>query len=221
MLWSMKNLDEYTILTTDGERKPLLTTLFDEATWECRYLIVKPEGFSPTPVMIAFTAMNSPNRVAHTLPVELTAQQVKNSPTIVMNMLMTPSTQQRLNACYTLYQYWALSGYATSSLPVALISSPELPQPEATIFHDTRELLTMTVSANDGDIGTVHDLIVADDAAWAIRYLVINSNLGELGQIVWIPPELTESVNWKESRIVVDISLDQVDTELTTQPQGV
>lgn len=219
MLWSFKNLLEYTILTTDGMREPIVSALFDGALWELRYLIVKPEGFSPTPVMIALTAMRSPNQVARALPTELTAQQVKNSPTIVMNMLMTPSTQKRLNECYALYQYWALSGYASSSLPLALLSGPETQQPETTTFRDTHGLLAMTITAIDGDIGMVDD-VIADDETWAIRYLIINGNPSEGDKTAWIPLELVNSVNWEAQHITIDVSCNHVKTSLTAQPQG-
>lgn len=219
MLWSLKKLLKYTLLTTDGKHEHVVTTLFDEAAWALRYLIVKPEGFSPTPVMIAVTAMNAPNWVAGSLPLELTMEQVNNSPTIVMNMLMTPSTQKRLNECYALYQYWALSGYASSSLPLALIASPEIRQPETTTFRDMRDLLTMTITAHDGTVGTVDDVMM-DDEIWAIRSVVVNGNSGELGKSALIPPELIEAVDWQEQTMTVDVSLNHIRTAPTTQPQG-
>lgn len=218
MLWSSNKLRDYTILTRDGEHAPVVTTLFDEAAWEFRYLIAKPDEVSPAPVMIASTALKAPNRAARALPTALTAQQVKNSPTIVMNMLMTPSTQKRLNACYPLYQYWAMSGYATSSLPLALIGASDLPQPRPATFRDVQALLTMTLFASDGAVGPVRDVIVADDG-WAVRFLAVANQHGKSDEIVWIPPKTFKSIEWDDRRIAVDISRQQIRQQFGTPPQ--
>lgn len=202
MLRSLDTISRYDILTSDGERRGVVTTLFDTAVWELRYLIVNSGGFSPTPVMLACPATEAPHEAAHVLPVALTADQVDNSPTIVMNMVMTPSTQKRLNECYALYQYWALSGYASATLPLALIASPEVGPPKATVFRDAQTVVSMSVAAAGGVVGTVEDVMV-DDELWDMRTVLVRRSGGPSGKLMRIPVKAIERVDWDAGTLAI------------------
>jgi sporulation protein YlmC with PRC-barrel domain len=55
------------------------------------------------------------------------------------------------------------------------------------------------VQAEDGEIGHVKDILV-DDKAWAIRYLVIDTEKWWAGKKVLVSPEWLTHVTWGESK---------------------
>jgi sporulation protein YlmC with PRC-barrel domain len=55
------------------------------------------------------------------------------------------------------------------------------------------------VQAEDGEIGHVKDILV-DDRAWAIRYLVIDTEEWWAGKKVLVSPEWLTRVTWGESK---------------------
>ena len=61
------------------------------------------------------------------------------------------------------------------------------------------------VQAADGDVGVVSDFII-DDATWAIRYLVIDTQSWLPGRHVLISPQWIERVSWSKSRVLISLS---------------
>jgi sporulation protein YlmC with PRC-barrel domain len=60
-------------------------------------------------------------------------------------------------------------------------------------------LMGYAMEAEDGEIGHVKDVLV-DDKAWAIRYLVIDTEKWWDGKTVWVSPEWLTRVTWDESK---------------------
>jgi sporulation protein YlmC with PRC-barrel domain len=56
-----------------------------------------------------------------------------------------------------------------------------------------------TMQAEDGEIGHVKDVLV-DDKAWAIRYLVVDTEEWWGGKTVWVSPAWLTRVTWDESK---------------------
>ena len=60
-------------------------------------------------------------------------------------------------------------------------------------------VLGHAVRAEDGEIGRVKDVLV-DDNAWAIRYLVVDTQEWWAGKKVLVSPEWLTRVTWDESK---------------------
>ena len=56
-----------------------------------------------------------------------------------------------------------------------------------------------TIQAEDGEIGHVKDVLV-DDRAWAIRYLVVDTEKWWEGKTVLVSPQWLTRVTWDESK---------------------
>ena len=65
------------------------------------------------------------------------------------------------------------------------------------------------VHATDGDIGHVENLL-ADDANWGIRYLVIATRNWWPGKVVQLAPYAVKDIDWFGEHIDMNVSRDQV-----------
>jgi hypothetical protein len=72
-------------------------------------------------------------------------------------------------------------------------------------LRSTHHVRGYHVQAVDGDIGVVSDFII-DDATWAIRYLVIDTQNWLEGRHVLISPQWIERVSWIKSSVLVSLS---------------
>ncbi len=60
-------------------------------------------------------------------------------------------------------------------------------------------IMGYAMQAEDGEIGHVKDVLV-DDKAWAIRYLIIDTEKWWAGKKVLVSPEWLTRVTWGESK---------------------
>ncbi|MFH1807494.1 MAG: PRC-barrel domain-containing protein [Pseudomonadota bacterium] len=72
-----------------------------------------------------------------------------------------------------------------------------------------KDLEGYTVSATDGDMGTVVNFLL-DDERWVVRYLVVETGVFLNGQRVLISPISFGSVEWQTQRFHVDLTMDRV-----------
>jgi sporulation protein YlmC with PRC-barrel domain len=67
------------------------------------------------------------------------------------------------------------------------------------------------MQAEDGEIGHVKDVLV-DDKAWAIRYLVVDTEEWWGGKTVWVSPQWLTRVTWDESKTLFSLVAAADDT---------
>ena len=67
------------------------------------------------------------------------------------------------------------------------------------------------MQAEDGEIGHVKDVLV-DDKAWAIRYLVVDTEEWWGGKTVWVSPQWLTRVTWDESKTLFSLVTAADDT---------
>ena len=76
------------------------------------------------------------------------------------------------------------------------------------------------ILATDGEIGHVENLLI-DDAAWAIRYLIVDTSNWWFGQHVLIAPFSVQSISWFDQVITVTLSRAQVKASPAWDPLAV
>jgi sporulation protein YlmC with PRC-barrel domain len=76
-------------------------------------------------------------------------------------------------------------------------------------LRSTRELNGYHIHAKDGEIGHVDDFIIDDDA-WAIRYMVIDTNNWWMGKKVLVSPHWIKRVNWSTSEVSINLSREMI-----------
>jgi uncharacterized protein YrrD len=78
---NLKSLIGFTMGATDGEIGKVRDFYFDDHSWTIRYLVVETGGWlSGRKVLISPEAVLKENRDKHVFPVNLTMEQIKNSP---------------------------------------------------------------------------------------------------------------------------------------------
>lgn len=71
------------------------------------------------------------------------------------------------------------------------------------------DLLSYTIGATDGDIGSVDDVYFEDDT-WTTRYLVVNAGSWLVGRHVLIPPGAIQRIDGVAERVVTDLTREHV-----------
>jgi len=208
----MENLRGYAIGATDGEIGSVYSFFFDSQDWTVRYVVADTGKWLPgRKVLIAPSALGPLDREDRIAHVNLTKEQVKNSPDIDTER---PVSRQREAELYTHYgwtPYWG-TGYGMGSVPPAGYPQTqadqqaavlEAEQPETTL-RSTREVHGYRIRATDDEIGHVDDFLV-DDRDWVIRYLVVDTGHWLPGRKVLIPPDWVTDVRWEERHVWVNV----------------
>lgn len=221
MLHKVKSLIGFAIGATDGEIGKVDEFYFDDETWTIRYLIVKTGGWlSERKVLISPGALQNPDWENETFPVNLTKEQVKNSPDI--NTELPVSRQQEI-LLYDHYQWpygdtvglglysgMGMMGMMESRVPLEESISARTAEAEGSDpnLRNTKEVIGYTIHALDGDIGDVTDFVV--DENWKINFLVVDTGDWFPGKKVLISPDWITEVSWSKSAVFVDVSKEAV-----------
>jgi hypothetical protein len=224
MLYSVKQLQGYTIQASDGDIGSVRTFYFDDESWCIRYLVVDTGNWLPGKrVLLAPIALSEPAPATQHLPVNLTREQVRHSPDVNTDIPGSRQQEIALHAHYNWPAYWTmrdpLVGYAMSARPGGPPDSP--PVVPANIPEDLdqrrgdahlrsmREVMGYHIGASDGLVGHVEDFIIETEN-WFVRYLVIDTRNWWPGKKVLIAPAWIHEVNWHASQVEVDLSRDQI-----------
>jgi len=65
-----------------------------------------------------------------------------------------------------------------------------------------------TLGASDGDVGTVHDLLIEGDD-WHVRYLVADTRKWLPGRKVRVSPDHVEHIDWVRERMMLAVERER------------
>ena len=183
MLRGISDLRRFTIAATDGNLGSVGDVYFDDRNWSVRYLAVDAGNRLPgRPVLVPPIALRSSDPT--TLHVALSKQQVAVSPDVNTRGLPGSSTRQR--------------GVEPENLAHAGESGDVHLQPATAVIG-------YAIQTEDGEIGHVKDVLV-DDQAWAIRYLVVDTENRWAGKKVLVSPAWLTHVTWDASKTLCCIA---------------
>lgn len=224
MLRSMRELENYSIGATDGEVGHVKDLFFDDQAWVVRYLVVETGSwFSSRKVLISPFAIGEPDWAHKRLPVNVSKDQVKNSPDIDTAQPVSRQHEMRYMDYYGYPYYWggsglwgdglyypvmASTGYTSADVPYARATDTKH-LPGDPHLRSCKELVDYHLHATDGDIGHVEGMLV-DEETWAIRYLIINTSNWWLGHSVLIAPEWITQVSWQDSKVAVNLKRQDI-----------
>jgi uncharacterized protein YrrD len=188
---------------------------FDDDQWTVRYYVVDTGKWLPgRKVLIPphVIRRSAPAQVG--LPVDLTREQVRNSPDMDTER---PISRQ---AEFVLYRYYGWTPYwfpLAPASPVVMEGNATEREREAEIGHyggdphlrSAKEVVGYHVVATDGEIGHIDDFLIDDETA-QIRYAVVDTRNWLPGKKVLIAPEWITDVKWSESKVFVNVTRDAV-----------
>ena len=178
MLRSVSDLRRLTIAATDGNLGRVGDLYFDDRSWAVRYLVVDASNWLPGRRVLV-----SPRSVRRsdptTLHVALSKQQVITSPDDTVTRVVS------------------VSSAPAGAVELAIL--PRAGENGGRHLQNAAAVLGYAIQAEDGEIGHVWDVLV-DDKAWAIRYLVVDTQHWWSGKKVLVSPEWLTHVTWDESK---------------------
>jgi uncharacterized protein YrrD len=220
---NINSLIGFTMGATDGEIGKVEEFYFDDKTWTIRYLIVKTGSWLfGRKVLISPQAIVNHTWLDKVFPVNLSMDQIRNSPDIDTDKPVSRQQEMELYAHYPWMNYW---GGAGSLYPGndTLIGTPNLLIDEFMAeknageekvegdphLRSTEDITGYRIHASDGEIGYVDDLII-DEQSWKIAFLVVDTRKWLTGRKVLIAPKWIKEVQWEDSMIIADLSVDAI-----------
>lgn len=216
-LKSLRIIKGFELEAQDGRIGKCLDFYFDDTNWTVRYIVADTHKWLPgQQVLITPIVIEKADNRTNTLQVDLTKDEIKESPPITTDLPVSRQYEIMLNKYYRLSPYWS-GGFIWGKypLPQMLKRSQEmegqLENPEEkTHLRSSNEVLTYRIQATDKEIGHVEDIIVEEDT-WTIRYLVIDtSNWLPGSKRVLISPFWIADVNWEHSGVSVNLTAEQI-----------
>jgi hypothetical protein len=228
MLRSLRELDGYTLEATDGEIGHCRDFLFDDESWAVRYMVADTGGWlSGRQVLISPAQLGEPAWNHRRLPVELTRQQIEDSPPLDSDAPVSRQYELTFNTYHSLPAYWLGSGLwgsyplptdMTQPLPQAGLApeppaADEAPEPTGasappTHLRSLNEVggYGIFAAGEDGRGGRLVDLIF-DEHSWAVRHLLMDTSRLPFSKKVLVPVEQVARIDWAERRIDVGTTL--------------
>nr|MBC7613936.1 PRC-barrel domain-containing protein [Pseudopedobacter sp.] len=226
----IESLIGFTIGGTDGGIGEVKEFYFDDHTWTIRYLIVETGNWLfGKKVLISPEAVVNPDWEAKVFPVNLTKEQIKNSPDIDTKKTVSRQHEIELYNYYPWTSYWGGGGWASTMGTTGMMTSPIMPletaiheniDSEVAAHPHLRSTANVTgyhIKAMDGEIGDVEDFII-DDNTWKIDFMLVDTGNWFPGKKVLISPKWIKEVAWQKDEVIVNASEEQVKNSPEYQP---
>lgn len=237
MLRNVDKLEGMTIGATDGTIGKVTDFYFDDEAWVVRYMIVDTSKWlGDRKVLISPYAIGKSNWAGDTIAVNVSREQVKNSPGIDSEK---PVSRQFETSYTRYYQYpyywggmglWGAANYpgvwqdSAGNLPYqnyqGRLRAPTNGSNDADPhLRSCNAIKGYHIRAEDGEIGHVQGFVL-DDASWSVRYLIVNTSNWWMGHQVLVSPEWITDIDWTESVVTVDLKRQAIKDAATYDPKA-
>ena len=234
MLQRAKDLNGYKLGAIDGEIGKVSEFYFEDQSWTIRYLIADTGNWlSGRQVLISPYALSTASEADRVIPVNLTMQQIENSPPLDTDRPVSREYEGDYYSYYGWPVYWG-GPYAWGPSPSPVRERREWSQAaddayasgqehglekfanaarHATVedphLRSTADVTGRDIQAKDGEIGHVGDFVI-DDETWAIRYLIVDTRNWWPGKKVLISTQWIERISWAESKVFINLTRDAI-----------
>ncbi len=232
MLRKANSLIGYKLDAKDDNLGEVDDFYFSTKDWTIRYMVADiGNWFTGRRVLIAQSEMGVPNWEQKLIPVDLTKEQVRDSPDIDLTRPIGREQEASLYSYYGWPTYWGAPGtlgmgmgaigagvaMGTPVPPATGRRVSDVPdEAEAAVYpkgerhlQSMREVTGFNIQGADGSLGSVEDFFV-DDHSWNIRYLEIDTSKWLPGRQVLFSPEWVDRVDWDNSKVYTQMTKEQV-----------
>ncbi|HLP14907.1 MAG TPA: PRC-barrel domain-containing protein [Bacteroidota bacterium] len=211
MLHTIDKVSGYKLAATDGEIGKVQDFYFDDTHWTIRYLVADTGNWlTGRRVLLSPYALVDVNEEEETIGVDLTKQQIEESPSLEEGQPLSRKYEESYYGYYGWPMYWT-GVYPWGSSPMlvrdpAQWKDPAHPSKESwdPNLRSTDEITGYDIQASDGEIGHVEDFVI-DDTTWTIRYMIVDTKNWLPGKKVLISPQWINKVSWDESKVYVNM----------------
>lgn len=217
MLRTFMALESMSIQALDGPIGNVRDTYFDDETWTVRYLVVDTGTLlGGRSVLVTPHAVGAIESMRRRLEVDLTLDEVRNSPGIDAD---EPLSRQHETAYFDYYgypYYWAGAfrwGPTAFPPPLALRryldaavqASGEQGQQRDPHLRSAAAVIGYHLEAIDGPIGHVEDFLY-DAQDWSLQSVVVDTRNWLPGRHVVVAVDWIERVSWDERKVFVGLT---------------
>lgn len=240
MLNTAKNIEGAELHARDGVIGSVKDFYFDDEHWHVRYMVVDTGPWlTGRKVLISSAALSPEPGNRKYLSVDLTKEQVRNSPDVDTAKPVSRQHEEQLHRYYAWPYYWGgpyvggglsapIAGPAAPT--AAAVHASRAPQegdagqtlgskgaaaasgreaPGDPHLRGVHEIRGYHIEATDGSVGHVQD-VVLDDATWAVRYLIVDTRNWLPGKKVIVSPQQIREVSWLDSSVYVDLTREAI-----------
>ena len=226
MLRNASAIKGYAIAASDGPIGIVSDFLFDDASWRVRWLVVDTgKWLSGRKVLLPPSAMGHPAPTGNEFPVNLTIQQVKDSPDSDTDRPVSRQIEANIYDYYGWRPYWGtdllMGGYGGfgggAIAPLPTRGSRRRAEDIATGLQSDNDphlrsiaaVIGYYIHASDGEIGHVEDFLV-EDTDWSIHNLVVDTKNWWPGKKILIAPRSIKAIDWTDNLVNLKVDREKV-----------
>lgn len=222
MIQKTEKIKGRSLQARDGKIGEVTDVYFDDHYWHVRYLVVETGAWlKKRKVLISPEMFRPRDGDAKTIPVDLTMEQVRSSPSIDTDKPISRQQEETLRQYYGWPPYWGGVAGGGIGIPViAPIPAGNTSEPGYTdgdlplkkgdpYLRSVNDTVGYRIAAVDGEIGHLEDFL-SDDEVWRIRYLLIDTRNWLPGKEVIIAPDWIREIRWETKMVYVDLTRDQI-----------
>ena len=222
---NLKSLIGNSIEATDGEIGTVQGLYFDDKSWAIRFLVVQTGSWlMERSVLISPVAFKNIDANESIISVNLTKDQVSNSPDTDTHKTVSRQQETELYEHYSWQPYWGSGFYAGGLWGIM----PRTPLFDKRITEDSTEdnkntaiknndlhlrssaqITGYYIQANDGEVGHVNDFII-DDKSWKILYFIIDTHNWIGGKKVLVEVKNIKDIQWENGKVILNITIEAV-----------
>ncbi len=212
MLTKIANLTDYRLRGRDEEFGVISDFLFDDVSWCIRYIVVESGSWLVgRQVLLTPHTLGTVDNECKTIDVSLTRKEIEESPSLGTHRPVSRQFEQEYHTYYGFPAYWGEKkpGNVRPEMITDISAKLDLLEnrDEECDPHlrSTENVRGYHVDTLDGGLGHVGDFVV-DDVQWKIPFLILVTKNWWPGNQVLIGTNSIASINWRESKIVAELS---------------
>lgn len=216
---------------------------FDDERWVIRYLVVETGTWlNSRKVLISTSVLDAADWERGHLPVNLTQEQVRQSPGVDTEQPVTRQQESGLRCPYGWPNSWdtapllggALAGSVSGAdatvcdavpataraglvaLPAAMVRMAPDGDPRlrrASVVRGYR------LEAVDGSIGHIDDFLF-EELTWELTFIAIDTGIWWSGRKALVSPEWVSALSWARSRVYLDLTREEIRTSPDYDPDN-
>lgn len=199
MLCDLNILFEAPITASDGEAGRVRDFLFNDQSWDIRYLVVDMGNWLRRhDVVVPVTALDLPDWKTKTCHTCLSKEQLRDCPGVDTKKPVSRQQELAMREYFGPLACWADARFGMTSIPA--FAKFAAPAGENSHLRSACRLMGHRVWATDGNMGQLHGFVM-DEGTWHIKYLEVSVSGWHDQSITLIPSEWVDRISWAECRV--------------------
>ncbi len=217
MLYTLNDLEQYTVNAADGYVGKIKDFYFDDRTWKLRYLVVETGiWLKNRKVLLPASAVKLVNKDDKQLSLDMSMYHVKNGPSIERDLSLKPQSE----IDYLSYYGYSFYRGATEAHGFDKDAEAKLAEIFASVdavrrtygdrhLRSCKEMINYDIEGSDSQVGYLQSMLF-DEKDWSVRYLMLNTSNWWLGHQVLLEPQSIRDVSWGDARIYVNMLRQEI-----------